>query len=86
MNIAVSELLDYPPRLLIYIKHQAASNLSSPELEVNGLDRKCCFKLLPVSSENFTTFSNRIMIPMIVLYNSITSATADSHGGQRKAT
>lgn len=44
MNVDVSKLTDYPPRLLIYtIQH--ANDQSPPELQVSGLDIQHSFVL-----------------------------------------
>ena len=50
MDIEVSKLADYPPRLSIYVQRQNASNFISPEVKVKGLDIECCFNLVPVIS------------------------------------
>jgi hypothetical protein len=45
MNIEVSELMDYPPRLFIY--GQLQEDAVSAEIEVDGLDVECHFNLIP---------------------------------------
>ena len=53
MDVDISELIDYPPRLLIYVKQtECSSNLTQPEVQVVGLDRECSFEL-PVRGENY---------------------------------
>lgn len=49
MNTDISDLTDYPPRLLIQVE-QNCSNSSSPEVQVKGLNRECSFRLLSFSS------------------------------------
>ncbi len=48
MDVELSLLLDYPPRLLIYIQPtQPGSGVSPPpEVVLTGLDRECIFNLL----------------------------------------
>ena len=47
MNIDISEIVDYPPRLSI-AAIQTASHFISPKVQVDGLDRECNFNLIPV--------------------------------------
>ncbi len=49
LEIEVSQLIDYPPRLSIFLQHaQSSSAYSIPELQVMGLDIECS---LPITSE-----------------------------------
>ena len=43
LNVEVSELNDYPPRLSITVRQTDLT--SSPEVQVIGLDRECFFAL-----------------------------------------
>ena len=48
MQISVSEFMDYPPRLLVYVKQTEPSSMASmspPELQIIGLDRECTFEV-----------------------------------------
>ena len=48
MKINVSEFMDYPPRLLVYVKQTESSSIASmnpPELQIIGLDRECTFEV-----------------------------------------
>ena len=45
MQINFSELTDYPPRLLIYVKQTEPSCVSPPELQIIGLDQECTFEV-----------------------------------------
>ena len=55
LNLDVSELIDYPPRLLIsYQIIQIATELTPPTLQVEGLKVECKFNLTPVSGEEVT--------------------------------
>ena len=59
MEVDISELVDYPPRLLIYVKPTecSSSSISSPpEVQVLGLDRECSFKLPILSEKNICLF------------------------------
>ena len=44
MNVDVTDLADYPPKLLIYMQ-QVSANCSIPKVQVLGLDRECSFEL-----------------------------------------
>ena len=42
----VSEILDYPPRLLIYVeRHEGGASDCSPEVQIVGLNKPISFKL-----------------------------------------
>ena len=41
----ITELADYPPRLLIYVQ-QVSADCSIPEVQVLGLNRDCSFELV----------------------------------------
>ena len=48
MQISVSEFMDYPPRLLVYVKQTESSSMASlspPELQIIGLDQECTFEV-----------------------------------------
>ena len=52
LNLDVSELIDYPPRLLISFQTlQTATEPTPPTLQVEGLEVECNFALIPVSGE-----------------------------------
>ncbi len=47
MQIKLSKLPDYPPRIVVDIKRSSTSTSDGPPpgLQVLGLDRECCFTL-----------------------------------------
>ena len=55
LNLDVSELIDYPPRLFISFQTPlTATEFTPPTLQVEGLKVECNFALIPVSSEEVT--------------------------------
>ena len=55
LDVNISELVDYPPRLLIYITQtEDCSSFSPPEVQVLGLDRECSLKLMTLSKKKTT--------------------------------
>lgn len=49
LNIDIGQLVEYPPRLSIAV--QTTPAFTSPEIQVDGLDRKCGFNLIPIQSK-----------------------------------
>ena len=79
-DVDISELIDYPPRLLIYVKQsECCSGDSQPEVQVIGLDRECSFEL-PVLGE---TIFPTLTIVMIVVVSSPSAATVVCTGEKR---